>query len=168
MAGTTATTTGEQGRARAAGGTAGRAGSRPAAVRTAAGVWAAAVALGVAESAVMAADLVSAGTPWGELLPGLGVRAVVYGVVLAVVAALYGGRRWARPVLALGLGVVGTLSLVVEPVTWLLQGGLAEGLPLLTPHLAVVAAPRALHVAAVFAALVLMYRPSANAYFRRG
>ncbi|MDA0563305.1 hypothetical protein LG943_03010 [Streptomonospora sp. S1-112] len=161
-----AATTVEQRQARAER-EAGRAPARPRTVGIAAGVWAAAVALGVAESAVMAAGLTAGGTPWTELLPGLGLRAVVYGVVLAVVAALYRGHRWARPALALGLGVVGTLSLVYEPVAWLLQGGLAEGLPLLTPPFAVMAGLRALHVVAVFAGLVLMYRPSANAYFRR-
>jgi hypothetical protein len=35
------------------------------------------------------------------------------------------GRNWARLTLAVGLGIFGTLSLVVEPVRWLLDGGSA-------------------------------------------
>jgi hypothetical protein len=65
------------------------------------------------------------------------------------------------------LGGFGTASLVIEPVSWLLAGGSA-GLFLVTAETpALVAAVlRMAHLVAVFSALVLMFRPAANAWFR--
>ncbi len=64
------------------------------------------------------------------------------------------------------LGGVGTLSLVIEPLSWLLAGGsptafltTADGPALL------VAGLRVVHLVAVLTALVLMFRPRANAFF---
>ncbi|WP_017587613.1 hypothetical protein [Nocardiopsis ganjiahuensis] len=139
---------------------------RPGAVRAATAVWTGAVALGAAEAAVFARGLLAEGVPWEELLPGLGVRALVYAVVLAVVAFFHRGHRWARWALALGLGIVGTLSLVSEPVGWLLQGEAIDGLPEPTPQFVAIAVLRTLHLVAVAVGLVLMFRPDANAFFR--
>jgi hypothetical protein len=65
------------------------------------------------------------------------------------------------------LGGFGTVSLVIEPVSWLLAGG-SPGLFLVTAEApALVAAVlRIAHLIAVFSALVLMFRPAANAWFR--
>jgi hypothetical protein len=58
----------------------------------------------------------------GKIVVGVTVRLVVF--IAAVVTALYmrRGRGWARIALALGLGVVGTGSLVAEPIRKLVQG----------------------------------------------
>jgi hypothetical protein len=88
-------------------------------------------------------------------------------VAIVVVLRMFSGQRWARLTLAAGLGVVGTLSLTIEPVLWLARGNS------LTHMIAqagitdlVFGSSRVLHVAAVFAGCVLMFMPSANAYFR--
>ncbi|WP_211247344.1 hypothetical protein [Cryptosporangium arvum] len=107
------------------------------------------------------------GLSGGSLAAGLGVRAVVYTVVLLVVARFWRGRNWARLTLAVGLGVVGMLSLVLEPVSWLADGhSLADALSEGGLALALTIAIRALHVAAVLVGLALMFRPEANRYFR--
>jgi hypothetical protein len=66
------------------------------------------------------------------------------------------------------LGGIGTLSLVVEPLSWLAVGGSP------TAFLATVDGPtllitglRVAHTAAVLAALVLLFRPPATAFFTR-
>ena len=95
------------------------------------------------------------------------VRFAIYTVVVALVLALRTGRNAVRWALALLLGGVGMLSLVVEPLAWVLAGGSpatflagADGATRLITGL------RLAHVAAVLAALVLMFRPRANAFFR--
>lgn len=141
-------------------------------VRSAGAAWVAAVLAGAVEATGMAVawtlgDL--PGVSGGSLAVGLGVRAAVYTIVLLVVARFWRGRNWARITLALGLGVVGMLSLVMEPISWLAEGhSVADALAAADLSLALVIAIRALHVAAVVVGCVLMFRPASNRYFRRG
>jgi len=89
-------------------------------------------------------------------------------LVLAVlVSVLLTGRTVIRWAVAAVLGGVSMLSLVMEPLSWVLGGGsptaylaAADGPTLLAVGLRVV------HVGAVLAALVLMFRPAANVFFR--
>jgi hypothetical protein len=124
-------------------------------------LWLAAVGAGAAEA------LVHLFTPVAPTLPALAARFGVYAVLTVLVLALRTGRNAVRWALAVLLGGIGTLSLVVEPVTWLLAGGspaaflAAADVPTL-----VAAGLRVAHVVAVVSALVLMFRPSANAWFR--
>lgn len=102
-------------------------------------------------------------------IAGLAVRLSIYAVVLAVALRMRAGRNWARLALAVGLGIFGTLSLVIEPVSWLVDGnslgaavsgaGMAEVL---------VTACRILHLLCVWVAVPLMFSPGANKYFRQG
>ena len=80
--------------------------------------------------------------------------------------ALPRGRNTVRWTLAVLLGVVGTASLVVEPLTWLATGAspVAYLADAGVPDLAVVVL-RIVHLVAVVVALVLMFRPEANAFF---
>ncbi|SHN42733.1 hypothetical protein [Cryptosporangium aurantiacum] len=140
----------------------------PSAVQASAAWWVTAVAAGVVETIGTVAVLANDGEAIGPLLAGVGVRAVVYTVVLLVVAAFWRGRRWARIALGLGLGVVGMLSLVADPISWLADGNsLGDALGSADLQLALVIAIRTLHVVAVVMACVLMFRPAANRYFRR-
>jgi hypothetical protein len=132
----------------------------PRPVRAAVVVWLVAVGAGVAET------LVHLALPDPPGPAALAKRAVIYAGVVVLVLALPRGRNVVRWTLAVLLGVVGTASLVVEPLIWLASGAspveyLADaGLP----DLAVVVL-RAVHLAAVVVALVLMFRPASNAYF---
>jgi hypothetical protein len=124
--------------------------------------WLTAVTAGVLEALVR---IVLPDSP----TPGqLAARFAIYAVVVVLVLALRTGRNAIRWVLAVLLGGIGTLSLVVEPLSWLLVGGspaaflaTADGPTLLIVGL------RVAHLIAVFAALVLMFRPRANLFFRR-
>ncbi|MGW0736362.1 hypothetical protein [Streptomyces sp. NPDC002851] len=77
------------------------------------------------------------------------------------------GHAWARPVLVVCLGIFGTLSLVIEPTRWLAEGhSTADWLAAADATELLGAACRLLHLAAVLAALALMFHPASNTYFR--
>jgi hypothetical protein len=98
----------------------------------------------------------------------LPVRACVYLIAIALIIQLGRGRGWARIALTVFLGAVGLLSLLAEPFSWWAAGGsTAEFLAAAHSATLAVVAVRMAHVAAVLAALVLMYRPTANAFFGR-
>ncbi|WP_219414086.1 hypothetical protein [Pseudonocardia nigra] len=135
----------------------------PVPVRRSILLWLAAIGAGVAET------LVRFAMPDPPAPADLAVRFTIYATLTALVLALRTGRDAVRWVVAVLLGGVGTLSLVVEPLSWWTAGGsvpaflgAADGPTLLAAGL------RLFHVVAVLAALVLMFRPRANAFFRRG
>ena len=135
----------------------------PLPVRTAVGAWLLAIAAGAAEA------LVRLALPEPPTVTDLAVRCAIYATLVVLVLALRTGSNPVRWTLAVLLGGLGTLSLVVEPLSWLLDGGsptgylaTADGLALLVVGL------RVLHIAAVLAAVVAMFRPRANAFFRGG
>jgi hypothetical protein len=137
----------------------------PGAVQTAFVLWLVAVGAGVAETIVRAADSLAAGA--GAGVGGVVIRVVVYSAVIYVATRMRSGKRWARDTLAIALGVVGTLSLVIDPISWLAAGNsLREVFADADLLFAFVAPVRVVHLAAVIGALVFMYRPAADAYFR--
>lgn len=123
--------------------------------------WLTAIAAGVAETLVR---LVLPDPPTSSRLA---VRFAIYVVLAVLVSSLLTGRNAIRWAVAGVLGEVGTLSLVMEPLSWILAGGsptaflAAAGGPTL-----LVVGLRVLHLGAVLAALVLMFRPAANVFFR--
>lgn len=122
-------------------------------------LWLALLA-GVVEAGVRAgvpASVYDAAVSLDALLP----RLLLYGAVGWVVWRFLAGRRWAFWVLLVGVGVVGTASLVVEPVGWLLAGpDLGAALRGLTAAEGGIALARAAHLLAVLAAVVCLLRPS--------
>ncbi|MFG2036503.1 hypothetical protein [Dactylosporangium sp. NPDC048998] len=104
----------------------------------------------------------------GGVVVGVLVRCLVYAAVVVTAVLMLGGRRWARLALALVLGIVGTLSLVMEPVSWLLDGNSVTDL-VRDAGVAwwLSAGARGVHILAVWGAVVLMFVPSANRYFRK-
>ena len=135
--------------------------SVPRSVRWSVRCWFAAVAAGVVATAIWA--LTSQEYHAAVQLP---VRAAVYLIATALISQLGRGRGWARIALTALLGGVGLLSLLAEPFSWLAAGGsTAEFLAAADGATLAVLAVRIAHVAAVLAALVLMYRPTANVFF---
>lgn len=133
----------------------------PAPVRGSVALWLAAIGLGATEA------LVHIALPDPPTPVQLAVRFAIYAALAALVLALWTGRAALRWAVAALLGGLGTLSLVIEPAEWILAGAApliylaaADG-----PTLLVVAL-RSAHLAAVLAALVLMFRPESNAFFR--
>ncbi|GAA3387680.1 hypothetical protein [Cryptosporangium minutisporangium] len=138
----------------------------PSSVRAATVWWVTAVAAGAVEAVGRVAVSAADGEALSSLMVGIGVRVTIYGAVLLVVAAFWRGYRSARIALALGLGIVGMLSLVIEPLSWLADGNsLGDALGSADLALALVIAVRAVHIAAVVVACVLMFRPESNRYF---
>ncbi|MFE9477080.1 hypothetical protein ACFYNM_00580 [Streptomyces spororaveus] len=140
----------------------------PAEIRAAYGLWLTAVAAGAFETVLAIGRMVADGTASaGEIGVGLTVRLTVFTVAVLVAGRMRDGARWARIILAVGLGVLGTASMVVQPLGYLADGGsLSAALSRAGALDLVFGASRAVHVGAVLAAVALMFRPAANAYFR--
>lgn len=132
-------------------------------VRASALLWLVAVAAGLFETGLVV--LFGGHGVTGDIIAGALLRLVVFAVVGVLIAYLRRGRNWARLCLAVLLGIFGTLSLVIGPIE-----ALAAGHPVTLPtslYSWLFALSRIGHVSAVLGALVLMFRPAANAYFRR-
>jgi hypothetical protein len=98
---------------------------------------------------------------------GVAIRVIVYTVAVYIITQMRLGKRWARLTLAMLLGGIGTLSLVIDPILWLAAGNSLREVFTQADILFVSIAPiRAVHLAAVIAALVFMFLPAANKYFR--
>ncbi|MFC4997135.1 hypothetical protein ACFPIJ_04770 [Dactylosporangium cerinum] len=139
-------------------------GRPPVAVRAAAGLWLVAVALGALETVIV----VGSGQAGENPLAGVLFRIAVYAAAILTTLRMRAGRRWARLALALVLGIVGTLSLIIEPISWLADGNsLSAVVDDADLTWWAIATSRALHVAAVWAAVPLMFTRSANAYFKK-
>lgn len=133
----------------------------PRPVRVAVATWLTAIGAGAAETLVR---LAAPDPPTGT---ELAVRSAVYAGLALLVLALRTGRNAVRLALAGLLGGIGLLSLLGEPVSWLRGGGSILALFGTADALTwVIVLIRVLHVGAVLVALVAMYRPAANAYFR--
>ncbi|GAA2285350.1 hypothetical protein GCM10010149_33990 [Nonomuraea roseoviolacea subsp. roseoviolacea] len=143
------------------------AGQAPPAVLAAMSLWLFAVAAGAFEAVLIVTESLSSGTAFGELLPQIAFRLGVFAAAVLLALRLRAGRNWARLTLAVGLGIFGTLSLVVEPVRWLLDGGsIGAAVAAWGPMDFVFAGSRTLHLLAVLGAVTLMFQPRANAFFR--
>jgi hypothetical protein len=95
------------------------------------------------------------------------IRVIVYTVAVYTIAQMRLGKRWARIALAVLLGGIGTLSLVIDPISWLAAGNSLREVFSQADLLFFIIAPiRVAHLAAVIVALVFMFLPAANDYFR--
>jgi hypothetical protein len=132
-------------------------------------LWLTAVAAGVVETIIRVIDSLYLGSSsGGEVdVTGLVIRVVVYTVAVYIIAQMRLGKRWARLTLAVLLGGIGTLSLVIDPISWLAGGNsLGEVFTQADLLFFIIAPIRAVHLAAVIGALVFMFLPAANTYFR--
>jgi hypothetical protein len=136
----------------------------PRAVQASFVLWLTAVGAGVVETAMRVFYSLAGGPESGGLL----VRLIVYVAAVYVIFQMRRGKGWARITLAVLLGGIGTLSLVIDPISWLVAGNGFGDVFAQADLLFVLVAPiRAVHLAAVIAAFVLMFLPAANTYFRR-
>ncbi|MBF8189300.1 hypothetical protein ITP53_26915 [Nonomuraea sp. K274] len=140
----------------------------PPVVHSAVMLWLSAVAFGAFEAVLMIGRELSAdAAALAGLLPGAGFRLAVFAGAVFLALRMRRGANWARLTLAAGLGVFGTLSLVIEPVRWLLDGGSIGAAVAGAQALDwVFASSRILHLAAVLGAVTLMFQPRANTWFR--
>ena len=133
-------------------------------------LWLTAVAAGVLETIIRVIDSLSVGSSSGgeAVVTGVAIRVVVYTVVVYIIVQMRLGKRWARLTLAVLLGVIGTLSLVIDPILWLAGSNSLREIFTGADLLFILIAPiRVVHLVAVVTALVFMFVPAANTYFRR-
>ncbi len=130
-------------------------------------LWLTAVATGVVETVIRV--IYSSVGPGGEAdVTGIVIRVIVYTVAVYIIAQMRLGKRWARLALAVLLGGIGTLSLVIDPISWLTGGNALREVFAQADLLFYIVVPiRIVHLAAVIAGLVFMFLPAANDYFRR-
>jgi hypothetical protein len=147
----------------------------PKAVQASFLLWLTAVAAGVLETIIRAFDALAMGWASGSggetdvtgAISGVVIRAIVYTLVVHIITRMRLGKRWARLTLAVLLGGIGTLSLVIDPISWLAGGNsLSEVFTQANLLFFLITPIRTVHLAAVIAALVLMFLPTANTYFR--
>jgi len=134
-------------------------------------LWLTAVGAGVLETIIRVIDALAIGWASGSGgetdVTGVVIRVIVYTLVVYIITRMRLGKRWARITLAVLLGVVGTLSLVIDLISWLAGGNsLSEVFTEANLLFFLIAPVRTVHLAAVIAALVFMFLPSANTYFR--
>jgi hypothetical protein len=140
---------------------------QPQPVHSAFVLWLVAVAAGVFETVLAVADLVSDGAEPGAIIAGVTVRTAVFGTAIFLALRLRQGRNWARMGLAVLLGVLGSLSLLIDPIQWLIEGNsFSDAVAGADVTAVLFASSRVVHLAAVMGAMVLMFRPTANIYFR--
>ncbi|MFD6270318.1 hypothetical protein [Nocardia asteroides] len=136
---------------------------RPVAVTVAFGALLTALAAGAAEGLLRA---VRGGGEFGATAAGLLPRLGIYLVVAAVALVMLNGSRVARALLTVGIGVVGLLSLIIEPVAVLLSADdYAALFGELAPSSAVLVGCRTVHILAVLVAIAAMYTPAAHRWF---
>ncbi len=128
--------------------------------------WVTAASAGAVETVHQSVQSLVAGADAGTTLAGFAVRAVAFSGVLAVAAQLWNGRNWARLVLTVLVGGVSTATLVDGPVTWILDGAPWSALQLDATFVSL-AAIRALHITAVWAAMLLTLSPAAAGYVKQ-
>ena len=137
----------------------------PVAIRAARTMWIIAIGAGIFETVLILAS----GRAGGGAVVGVLVRAVVFVAAVVVVLRMFAGRRWARSVLTATLGVLGTLSLTVDPLLWWVHGNSLSQLIQRSGFIDLLfGGSRVVHVAAVLGGCVLMFVPPANRYFRPG
>jgi hypothetical protein len=138
-------------------------------------LWLTAVAAGVLETIIRIIDALAMGFASGSggetdvtgVISGVVIRVIVYTLVVYIITRMRLGKSWARLILAVLLGGIGTLSLVIDPISWLAGGNsLSEVFTQADLLFFLVAPIRTVHLAAVIMALVLMFLPAANTYFR--
>jgi hypothetical protein len=133
-------------------------------------LWLSAVAAGVLETIIRVTNalFMDSSSGGGSDVSSVLIRVIVYTVVVYIIAQMRLGKRWARLTLAVLLGGIGTLSLVIDPISWLAAGNsLGEVFTQADLLFFMIAPIRAVHQVAVIAALVFMFLPATTDYFRR-
>jgi hypothetical protein len=140
----------------------------PAQLQASVRLWLLAIAAGVFETAMVVVEATSGQVgSAAEVAAGLAVRLLAFTGLAYLATRLGQGRRWARVALAVLYGGLGTLSLVIGPVSWLAEGGsLSDAVAAVDLGSVLFAASRVVHLGAVIAAVVLMFHPAASTYLR--
>jgi len=133
----------------------------PVSLKQAVTLWLLAIGAGVFETLLVVANVL-----WGDgnlangegLNAGVAVRLVIFVAMTLVALQLRLGKNWARWTIGIALGVFGLLSLLIQPLSWLMEGhAVSEAFAHLNLASAAFMLSRAVHMLAVVAATVLMF-----------
>lgn len=131
-------------------------------------LWLIAIAAGVFEMIIAVIEMLSGDS--GEangILIAAGIRTIIFAALVYIIVKMYRGQNWARIALAILLGGIGTLSLIIDPVQWIIEGNpLNEAFANMTAYSILFGISRVIHLTSVIAAFILMFRPAANGYYR--
>jgi hypothetical protein len=140
----------------------------PLTARSATNWWLLAVGAGVVETVVQVGVALGSDVSTSAIAGQIAVRAIIYGALFVVIDRYFRrGVRWARVLLAGVLGTVGVVSLVTEPIGWLVDNGDFSTIDWSAGFL-VIAALRAVHLTAVISALVLTFHRDTTRWFANG
>ena len=130
--------------------------------------WLVAIAAGVFEMIIAVIQILSKDSESGiNIFIAVGIRTIIFAVLVFIIIKMYRGNNWARVALSILLGGIGTASLIIDPINWILEGNsLDKAFTELTLYSSLFGLSRIVHLASVIAALILMFRPAANKYFR--
>jgi len=130
-------------------------------------LWLVAIGAGVFEMVIAVAQMLSSGSEAGfGIMIQVGIRSLIFAALVYVIVKMQRGKRWARITLTVILGGIGTVSLLVDPIQWLLDGNsLDTAFTGMTAFSSLFGISRFVHLASVIAAIIFMYRPAANQYF---
>lgn len=130
--------------------------------------WLVAIAAGVFEMLIAVTQTLSEDIEAGSgIFIQAGLRTIIFAGLVFVIVKMYRGNHWARIALTILLGGIGTASLLIDPINWVLEGNsLDQAFAGMTLYSGLFGISRIVHLASVMTALILMYRPAANKYFR--
>ena len=131
-------------------------------------LWLIAVVAGLFETTLVVIDATAGEVgSAAEVAVGISIRLLAFTGLVYLAVQLRQGKNWARIALMVLYGGFGTVSLVIGPASWLAEGGsLADAVEAADLGSVLFAASRLVHLAAIIAALILMFQPAANAYIR--
>jgi hypothetical protein len=142
----------------------------PALLKQAVALWLLAIGAGVFETILVVSNVL-----WGDgnlakgenLSAGVAVRLVIFVAMPLVALQLRLGKNWVRWTIGIVLGVFGLLSLLIQPLSWLMEGhAVSEVFAHLNLASAAFMLSRTVHMLSVVAATTLMFVPASNQFFR--
>ncbi|WP_432879352.1 hypothetical protein ACQPYH_32840 [Kribbella sp. CA-245084] len=137
----------------------------PLTARSATMSWLLAVAAGVVETVVQVGLALADDVSTSSIVGQIAVRAVIYGALFVIIDRYFRrGVRWSRYLLAGVLGTVGVVSLVTEPIGWLIDNGDFATIDW-SVSFVTIAALRAVHLTAVISALYFTFHRDTARWF---
>jgi hypothetical protein len=128
-------------------------------------LWLLAVGAGVVETVVQVGLALANDASTSAIAGQIAVRAVIYGALFVIIDRYFRrGVRWSRYLLAGVLGTVGVVSLVTEPIGWLIGNGDFTTIDW-SVSFVTIAALRAVHLTAVISAVYLTFHRDTARWF---
>ncbi|OXM16124.1 hypothetical protein [Paenibacillus herberti] len=127
-----------------------------------------AIAAGIIEMEIRIMELISneSYSQIGVIIEA-NVRTGIIAGIVYVIMKMYEGKNWARIMLLVVLGIIGKLTLIIDPIQWILAGNALNNIfGDMTVYSSLLAINRIVHILAVCIGLFLMFRPAANRFFR--